>query len=298
MGILGNSILLCTIVLMKRSTIAIIIFSVLVIVAGVFFFRTRAHAPITPGTPIVEEPVIPEIPVVPVETITYSAVVLLTDTPVKELIGLVGKDNLSAVFSLNRIDERHLRKDGIVIIPSRFDDPTALTAFPQSIPDLTQTPKMMLVSQRVQEFGAYEYGVLIRSGGLSSGKKSTPTANKLYHANWKGKEVISTVDDEWILKWNVNIENLDGIGLHEYELPGYPASHSCVRLSASDAEWFYNWIDQWTLSEDGQSVVVPGTPVIIFGDYAFEQTAPWKKLPEDKDALKIPLKEIPIDSSI
>ncbi len=297
MGILGNSSLLCTIVLMKKKIIAITIF-ILAIAGGIFFFQTRAHAPVAPGTPIVEEPSKPEPVVVPKEPITYSSVVLITDTPAKELIGIIGKDNLAMVLSLNRIDERHLRKDGTIIIPSRFDEPTALTAFPLSIPELAQTPKMMLISQRVQEFGAYEYGTLVRFGGLSSGKKSTPTANKLYHANWKGKEVISTVDDEWILKWNVNVDNFDGIGIHEYELPGYPASHSCVRLSAVDAEWFYNWIDQWTLSEDGQSVVAPGTPVIIFGDYPFGQTAPWKTLTENKDALKISIEEIPFGSSL
>lgn len=282
---------------MKKTQKTVLVLLVFIAIGTLIFSKAHAPLKIDLGSNVVNNPPLPE-PVIPIDPIVYSSVTLATDTPAKELISIVGKDNLAMVLSLNRIDERHLKKGGAVVIPSRFDDPVALSAFPLNLPDLAQTPKMMLISQRVQEFGAYEYGTLVRFGGLSSGKKSTPTANKLYHANWKGKEVISTVDDGWILKWNVNIANQDGIGIHEYELPGYPASHSCVRLSAVDAEWFYNWIDQWTLSDDGQSVVAPGTPVLIFGDYPFGQTAPWKLLPENKDAIKISPEEIVIDKSI
>jgi lipoprotein-anchoring transpeptidase ErfK/SrfK len=29
--------------------------------------------------------------------------------------------------------------------------------------------------------------------------------------------------------------------IHAGYLPGYPASHGCVRLTAKNAQWFYQW---------------------------------------------------------
>jgi hypothetical protein len=45
------------------------------------------------------------------------------------------------------------------------------------------------------------------------------------------------------LRWNFNIENKLGVGWHS--LPGYPASHSCLRLE--DAKLLYEWADEWQL---------------------------------------------------
>lgn len=215
-----------------------------------------------------------------VKPISYLSVLLDSEEPKEQLASLVDEENLDIVLSLNRIDKNHIKKDMTLVYPDRYDDLFSLSSFPRSIEELKAVPKMMIISQEIQEFGAYEYGKLVRFGGLSSGKKSTPTKNGLFHANWKGKEVVSTSNDEWILKWNVNIDNFDGIGIHEYELPGYPASHSCVRLSSSDARWFYDWVEQWKLSKEDK-IISQGAPVLIFGQYDYEDTAPWKLLVED-----------------
>lgn len=231
-------------------------------------------------------------PVKQIEDLVYTSVILSSDTPGKELTELIGSENLSSVLSLNRIDQKHFQKDMVIVYPSRYDDLFSLSSFPRFIPELSQTPKILFISQKIQEFGAYEYGNLVRFGGISTGKKSTATPNGLFYTNWKGKEVISTANDEWILKWNFNIDNLNGIGIHEYELPGYPASHSCIRLSASDAEWFYNWALQWKLSKDGSTVLEKGTPVILFGEFDYTQTAPWKRLAEDPYIMTISNQDI------
>ena len=179
-----------------------------------------------------------------------------------------------------------------IVIPSRFDEPFLLSGFPQTISQLSNVPKLFLISQRTQEFGAYEYGTLVRFGGLSTGKESTPTKNGLFHTNWKAVETISTVNDEWLLKWNFNIDNFDGVGIHQYDLPGYPASHSCIRLSEADAMWFYEWADQWRLSRDERTVLQKGTPVLLFGEYDYDAPAPWKKLAEDPQILRVKIEEI------
>jgi hypothetical protein len=153
-------------------------------------------------------------------------------------------------------------------------------------------PKILIFSYPVQAFAAYEYGTLVRWGPTSLGKRSTPTPTGLYFTNWKAKETISTVNEEWVLPWAFNIDNFNGISIHQFELPGYPASHSCARLLEADAEWIYYWADQWILTKDGEKIRAYGTPVIIYGKYDFHSPRPWKLLYENKDADKIKPEEL------
>lgn len=217
---------------------------------------------------------------------------ITTTNPIKELEAKVGEQNLNTVLILNRLDNKFLKQNSTVIIPRDFTDMKIFNSFPENVSIAKDIPKLMLISQRVQSFAVYEYGQLIRSGAVSTGKQSTPTASKIYFTNWKGKEVKSSFDDEWILKWNFNLDNHEGIGMHQYEMPGYPASHSCIRMFEADAMWIYDWADQWILSPNQQNIVAHGTPVIIFGDYRYDKKAPWKDLPKNESAIKISDEEI------
>lgn len=283
---------------MESKKIDRIVFGVALVLAGALFWyfflkdKTIVQIPPVENPPILEEKPEPAPPAEEVLPLSYSSITLTTEYPGKEVTDTVGFEHLDAVLSLNRIDERHFKKGMTIIYPNRYDDSFALSSFPRNIPELATVPKMMFIAQEIQEFGAYEYGVLVRFGGISTGKKSTPTKNGLYHTNWKAKETISTVNDEWLLKWNFNIDNFDGVGIHQYDLPGYPASHSCIRLSEADAMWFYEWADQWKLSRDERTVLEKGTPVLLFGEYNYDVPAPWKKLAEDSNALKVTLEEI------
>jgi hypothetical protein len=278
----------------KNNLLPILVPILLVVVGVAGYIFSQKSLNFSPNPPkevsVVEEPPKPQEP--EILPLTYSKITLLTDQPGKEVTDVVGFENLETVLSLNRIDQKHFQKGMTIVYPSRYDDLFALSSFPRNVPELSTTPKIIFVAQGIQEFGVYEYGTLVRFGGISTGKKSTPTPNGLFHTNWKGKEVISTSNDEWILKWNFNIDNLDGIGIHEYELPGYPASHSCIRFSAKDAEWFYNWADQWVLSEDGNQIIQKGTPVIVFGQYPFGELAPWKKLAENPYQMTLSVEDI------
>ena len=123
------------------------------------------------------------------------------------------------------------------------------------------------------------------------GSKAHPTPTGLYFTNWKGEEVQSTVDDEWILRWNFNIENKEGIGWHQYALPGYPASHSCLRLQEDDAKWLYNWAEEWIL-KDANTVSAKGTPVVVFGKYDFDGKTLGLKLIKKAKAVTISENEL------
>lgn len=188
------------------------------------------------------------------------------------------------ILALNRVDERFIRKpDSIVVPDTMIKDKLLYSPFPKHIAILEGVNKILLVDQRIQAFAAYEFGSLVNWGPASTGKKSTPTPNGLFHTNWKSKRTISTDNPEWILNWYFNLENFRGVSLHQYELPGYPASHACVRLLEEDAHWIYYWADQWILTKDGEFIIAYGTPVIIYDQYDFKNPKPWLLLPTEPD---------------
>lgn len=199
----------------------------------------------------------------------------------------LGEQKMSILLKLNRRDLKHLKEGETYIVPNGDDSVMSYSPFPLHIAALDSVRKILIVSRKVQVFAAYENGTLIRWGPTNTGKKSTPTPEGLFHTNWKSKETHSTVDDAWILKWYFNLDNLEGVSLHEYDLPGYPISHSCVRLLAEDAEWIYNWAEQWKLSPDRKTVAENGTPVIVMDEYAYGKTPPWKKVVKDVHAAEV-----------
>jgi len=76
------------------------------------------------------------------------------------------------------------------------------------------------------------------------------------------------------MPWYFNFCSKRGLGLHQYALPGRPASHGCVRLLLADAKWLFHWGEGWMLTSDRQ-VLQHGTPILIVGSYNFGRTRPW-----------------------
>lgn len=191
------------------------------------------------------------------------------------------------VLAVNRTDSVFFKKMDTVIVPKDLTgDPEAYLPFPYHVEALNEISKIIFFSYPAQVFAAYEHGELVYTGPTNMGRKADPTPKGLYYTNWKAEKTTSTFNDEWDLKWNFNIENKLGVGFHQYELPGYPASHSCLRLSETDAKYLYNWADQWIL-KGTDSVSAKGTPVIVFGSYNFDGPKPWLQLVNDPKALNI-----------
>lgn len=199
----------------------------------------------------------------------------------------VDADKLEIVAAINRADKANLAKMDSIIIPTDFSgDVLFYLPFPLEVNSLNEIDKILLFSYPSQTFAAYENGVLVYSGPTNMGRKKDPTPTGLFFTNWKAEETTSTFNDEWDLKWNFNIENKLGVGFHQYELPGYPASHSCLRLLEKDAKYLYEWADQWIL-EDNENVKVKGTPVVVFGSYPFDAPKPWLQLLQNPKALEL-----------
>jgi len=196
-------------------------------------------------------------------------------------------ENLEIAIAVNRTDKAFFTKMDSVIIPTDMSGDIAFyLPFPVEVPYLADVDKILFFSYPTQTFAAYENGILIYTGPTNMGRKKDQTPTGLFFTNWKAEETISTFDDEWKLLWNFNIENKKGVGFHQYDLPGYPASHSCLRLLEKDAKYLYEWADQWVLVDD-ENVKFKGTPVIVFGSYPFGEPKPWLQLVKNPKALTI-----------
>ena len=211
--------------------------------------------------------------------ITYHLDSITNSEEVDSFRNRFSEDAQKIIFALNRMDPQRLKKGSVLVIPdtitSNFMD---YSPFPQTFEMLENIPKTVLISRRVQAFGLYEKGRLIRWGPVSSGKQTTPTPAGLFYGNYKAKRKISTVDDSWIMPYYFNFMNYYGVGVHQYSMPGYPASHACVRLYREDAMMIYDWAQQWQLSPGGREIIKNGTPFMVYGDYDFEKPVPWLDL--------------------
>ncbi|CAM4314718.1 L,D-transpeptidase [Gillisia limnaea] len=186
------------------------------------------------------------------------------------------------IFALNRLDPTRLQLGMNLLIPDTlFDDINKYSPFPEELDILDSIPKAVLISQRIQGFALYAKGRLVKWGPVSSGKQSTPTPNGLHYGNYKAKKKISTVNPDWLLPYYFNFMNFEGVGVHQYSLPGYPASHACVRLRLEDSQFIYDWANQWELDKTGQKIERNGTPFIVFGEYDYTNPVPWQKLGRD-----------------
>jgi len=186
---------------------------------------------------------------------------------------------LAILEKLNRRDLEHLaRLDHVIAPESWLDDELEYSPLPRTWPWAGEFPKALVVHQPSQVFGAYESGRLVRWGPVSTGRKESPTPAGLFHLTWRAKSRRSAENDEWVLKWYFNFVNERGVSFHQFELPGRPASHACVRLLARDAKWIYDWGEQWQLNPDKRRVDHEGTPVLIVGTYDFVHPAPWLTL--------------------
>jgi hypothetical protein len=199
---------------------------------------------------------------------------------------------LRMVLAVNRTDKTNIIKMDSIIVPEDMTgDIEFYLPFPLEVPYLETVDKIIFFSYPTQTFATYENGILIYTGPTNMGRKKDPTPTSLFYTNWKAEKTTSTFNDEWDLRWNFNIANKLGIGWHQYELPGYPASHSCLRLQEKDAKYLYNWADQWILQDD-QTVLVKGTPIIVFGKYDFDLPKPWLQLVHNSKAMDISVAEI------
>lgn len=244
-----------------------------------------------PGTPVSDEVKTDSIPVIDIKeepplVITYH---LDSIANMKVLDSLYSSEEQRIIFGLNRIEDVRVGAGSLLLIPDTlFTDILRYSPFPETLQIFDTIPKTVLIAQRIQAFGLYERGKLVKWGPVSSGKKSTPTPNGLHYGNYKAQRKVSTVNKDWILPYYFNFMNFEGVGVHQYLLPGFPASHACVRLDMDDAKYIYDWAKQWQLDPPGNKIVKNGTPFMVFGEYEFEdESPPWMDLARNPEANRL-----------
>lgn len=139
-----------------------------------------------------------------------------------------------------------------IVVPTNMKelDITALSPFPDHIPAPGQ--KLIVVNLAWQAFGAYDqYGYLVHWGPMSGGKGycndiNRPCTTVTGNYNVIRKQGASCVSN----KFPVNTDGgapmpfcmhfYRAYALHGSTLPGYHASHGCVRLFFEDAQWLNN----------------------------------------------------------
>lgn len=197
------------------------------------------------------------------------------------------------ILALNRLDSKNKWNSDTLVVPAKIDTTLmSYSPFPMQLDILNDVKKFVIFSYPIQAYAVYSNGTLVKWGPTSMGKKSAQTTRGLMFANWKKKLAISTVKSEWKLPYNFNIHNTHGIGWHQYDLPGYPASHSCLRLLKKDAIWLYSYADTWILNPGGATTKAKGTPVMVYGDYKWGKRKPWRNLLNDPNANNISVEEM------
>ncbi|MDC1068660.1 L,D-transpeptidase [Candidatus Kapabacteria bacterium] len=224
--------------------------------------------------------------------IHYTQIILKTKSIKDSIYSIYGysKKNLkrNKVFiTLNRKESRYIRVGDTVIVPDTIiSDKRAYSIFPQYFPKASHLNRLILVSNYYQCWAAFENGKQVYFAAANTGKERTPTYPGRYALVFKQKTRLSSTDSSWRMNYYYNFHPYAGMAFHEYEMPGYPASHACVRQFRSDAKWLYNW-GKGVKVKDKKTVFLSGTPVVILGvpNYDRKRGGPWVDLISNKDSL-------------
>jgi L,D-transpeptidase-like protein len=115
--------------------------------------------------------------------------------------------------------------------------------------DLPKGPLQIIISIADQRISLYENGALIARSSVSTGVQGHPTPLGVFSViskqRWHRSNIYSAAPMPYMqrITWS-------GIALHAGVLPGYPASHGCIRLTNNFA------IRLWDLTKRGTRVII------------------------------------------
>jgi len=112
-----------------------------------------------------------------------------------------------------------------------------------------QGPVLIVIGLDEQRAVVYRNGVRIGSSPVSTGKEGHETPTGVFNILQKRREHYSNLYNNAPMPFMQRL-TWDGIALHAGHLPGYPASHGCVRLPYAFSEALFG------VTERGMTVVV------------------------------------------
>ncbi|MBL8566207.1 MAG: L,D-transpeptidase family protein [Hyphomicrobiaceae bacterium] len=130
-------------------------------------------------------------------------------------------------------------------------------------------PLTILVSLREQQLNVYDRNGLVTTSPISSGTKSNPTPTGIFSVLQKKRMHHSN------LYYSAPMPNMQrltwsGVALHAGNLPGYPASHGCIRLPSNFSRTLFS------MTSVGTRVIVTDDPVT---PAEFAHPGLWQALP-------------------
>ena len=214
-----------------------------------------------------------------------------------------GNINAIKIFKLlNRKEPRFISVGSAVVTPDTIiNDAKAYSVFPQVYEGAKNIKKIIVVSNRYLSYACYDSGKLVRFAACNTGKEKTPSYPGRYAMNWKEKQHRSSIDSAWVMPFTFNFHKEAGSAFHQFDMPGKPASHSCIRQFAEDAEWLFNWSEGIKKDSNGNFIRMSGTPVLIIDYYNFEKDKGnlWKRIKSNKDViLDLPKKPMEVEEAL
>jgi hypothetical protein len=208
-----------------------------------------------------------------------------------------------AFTTVNRKDLQFFRIGDTVIIPSAIhEDLRVYSVFPHYYGGADSLPKLVVVSNTFQSYACYEHGKLVRFAACNTGEERKPTFPGRYAMNWRDKLRHSSIDSTWELPWTWNIHLYAGSAFHQFEMPGRPVSHSCIRQFMDDAEWLFRWGQQGQIDTAKRKYIpMTGTPVIIVDvfDFSRKHGGAWWDLGSNKETfVRLPAKPMEVEEAL
>ena len=136
--------------------------------------------------------------------------------------------------------------------PSEVTTASVRQAAPKVDPgfgEMPAGPLQIIVSIGTQKVTLYSNGVRVAQGGVSTGQSGHPTPLGVFSVIEKDRHHRSNIYSGAPMPFMQRI-TWSGIALHEGVLPGYPASHGCIRMSHDFAQKL------WPTTKLGARVIV------------------------------------------
>ncbi len=138
-------------------------------------------------------------------------------------------------------------------------------------------PVVLVVSLPEQKAYVYRNGVLIGASTVSTGKKGYETPTGVFTILQKSEDHYSNLYDDAPMPYMQRL-TWSGVALHAGRLPGYPASHGCVRMPYEFARKLF-------------SVTKTGLTVVVSDEQEFSSRVAYPGLTAPVDATGVPVSE-------
>jgi hypothetical protein len=167
----------------------------------------------------------------------------------------------AAAFPFNAALAQRVDKDAEQLTNGEFD------WFPERS---KSGPIIVIVSLPEQRVYVYRDGVRIAASTCSTGKLGHETPTGVFKILQKDKNHRSSTYNNAPMPY-MNRLTWSGIALHAGQLPGYPASHGCVRLPKEFAELLFGATKLGmtvVIADDKSQPVEVAHPGMVLGEYA------------------------------